>query len=551
MRTTGLSILAAVWAALIAAQAIASPPVPPAAGNSAAPAVAKGGRIVLAASKPGSRLDPHLDVQWEVLDILSAVYDTLVYQDEQGHYVGGLARSWDIAGDGKTYTFHLRDDVTFHDGTRFDAAAVKFNFDRIMALGPRSLKARPLLASFDAAEVIDANTVALRLKQPDGFFLFNLSLPYLGMASPAAVRQWGDQYHLHQSGTGPFRFKEYVVGDHYTLVRNPHYRWAPAVYAQRGSALLEEIHWRFLPEAATRAPALEAGDIDVAFDLVPTDVGRIMRSPGHAVEKAYLTGQSAFWFMNTQLAPTDDVRVRKAILHGTDIAAGVKAIMRGQNPVAYGPLSAATPEYAADLAGLYPYDPPRAKALLDQAGWIDSDGDGIRERGGRPLTLRVSMQSWGQSQPFSVLLQAQLRAIGVAVKLEMMDYATQVAAGRDGQKNLLFMGSSGFSAADALRPYFHSENAERGFAWAKYRDTQLDGWLEAAPTALDPAARVELYRRAQRRIMEQALIVPIYDFVVLIGIDTKVRGLAWRSVGLVPTFYDMYIDERAGAMTRR
>jgi peptide/nickel transport system substrate-binding protein len=444
-----------------------------------------------------------------------------------------------LSPDGKTYTFHLRSDVAFHDGSAFDAAAVKFNFERILALGPRSLKARPLLATLDSVEVLDKYTVALHLQQPDGFLLFNLSLPYLAMVSPTAVQRWGDEYHLHQSGTGPFMFKEYVAGDHYTLVRNTSYRWAPSIYGRHAQPYLREIEWRFLPEAATRAPALEAGDVQVAFDLVPTDAGRILRAPNLRLEHALLTGQSAFWFMNTQLAPTDDIRVRQAILYGVNIAAGVKAIMRAQNPVAHGPLSAVTPEYATELNDLYGYDPVRANALLDAAGWSEKNRAGIRTKNGAPLQLLVSMQAWGQSQPFSVLLQAQLRALGIDVKLEMMDYATQVAAGRQGRKNLLFMGSSGFSAADSLRPYFHSTNATDGFAWSKFRDPQLDALLDRGPTELDPLVRTALYKEAQQRIMQQALIVPIYDFSVLIGSDARIRGLGWRSVGLIPTLYDV------------
>ena len=503
-----------------------------------------GGSIVLSSNKPGVRLDPHIDVQWEVLYILSAVYDTLVYQDVDGSYVPGLAMDWKVDDDGTSYIFHLREDVSFHDGSPFNAAAVKFNFERILSLGPRSLKARSLLPNLKSIEILDEYSIKVDLIEPNGFFLFGLSLPYLSMVSPMAVQKWGDEYHQHQSGTGPFMFEDYLVGDRFTLVRNPDYDWAPAIYNHNGLAYLRKITWHFLAEPSTRAPALLAGDVDVAFDLLPTDAQHVMESPKHTVSIAYLTGQPAFWFLNTQLPPTDDIRVRQAILHGADMQVAVNAIKRRFNRVSHGPLAIVTPEYTSELEGMYPHDPERATSLLKQAGWLDTDGDGVREKEGKPLVVLMSMVNWGQSRPFSELLYSQLKSIGIELQIEMMDYGVQVEAGQRGGKNMLFMGGSGYSAFDTLKPHFHSDNTGNGFAWAKYLDPKLDSLLdEAVLVTNDAARRTELYGRAQVLIMEAALILPIYDYAVLIGINTKVKGLAWRSVGLVPTFYEMYLED--------
>ncbi len=501
------------------------------------------GRLVLSGTKPGVRLDPHMDAQWEVLYILSAVYDTLVSQSADGALVPGLARAWRIDDGGRRYTFDLRDDVTFHDGTRFDAEAVKFNIERILSLGSRSLKARALLPDFESIDVVGEYSIRFELERPDNYFLFWLSMPYLAMVSPKAVRTWGEQYHHHQSGTGPFMFSEYVVGDRYTLRRNPRSDWAPATQVEGGPALLEEIVWRFLPEPSTRAPALEAGDVDIAFDLLPTDAEHLARSRGHTVSSAYLSGQPAFWFLNTTLPPTDDIRVRKALLFAADMQAAVESIMRGFNPVAHGPLSAVTPEYAPEVENLYTHDPERARALLAQAGWVDRDGDGVREKDGRDLLIRMSMVSWGKSRFFSELLYSQLRAVGVELQLEMMDYSVQMEYGRDGSKNMLFMGGSGHSASDSLKGYFHSANADSGFAWSKYRDSTLDALLDEAVLTQDIELRADLYRRAQRLIMSQALILPIYDYVLLIGASKRVGGLSWGNTGLIPNYRELHVDE--------
>ena len=327
-------------------------------------------------------------------------------------------------------------------------------------------------------------------------------------------------------------------------MRNPDYDWAPAIYNHNGPAYLRKITWHFLAEPSTRAPALLAGDVDVAFDLLPTDAQHVMESPKHTVSIAYLTGQPAFWFLNTQLPPTDDIRVRQAILHGADMQVAVNAIKRRFNRVSHGPLAIVTPEYTSELEGMYPHDQERATSLLKQAGWLDTDGDGVREKEGKPLVVLMSMVNWGQSRPFSELLYSQLKSIGIELQIEMMDYGVQVEAGQRGRKNMLFMGGSGYSAFDTLKPHFHSDNTGNGFAWAKYLDPELDSLLdEAVLVTNDAARRTELYGRAQVLIMEAALILPIYDYAVLIGINTKVKGLAWRSVGLVPTFYEMYLED--------
>ena len=510
-------------------------------GDADAVSSADASRLVLSGTKPGVRLDPHMDAQWEVLYILSAVYDTLVEQSEEGELIPGLARQWHVDDDGRQYVFQLRDDVRFHDGTRFDAEAVKFNFERILSLGPRSLKAGTVLPDFDSIEVVDDFTIRFELSRPDSYFLYWLSMPYLAMISPTAARTWGDRYHHHQSGTGPFQFVEYRVGDRYTLRRNPQYVGAPAPEVEPGAALLEEIVWRFLPEPSTRSLALEAGDVDIAFDLLPTDAEQLAGSPHYAVSEAYLSGQPAFWFLNSALPPTDDIRVRQAILFAADMEAAVRSIARGFNPVAHGPLSAVTPEYEPQLEHLYAYDPERARSLLAEAGWLDEDGDGVRERDGDDLVVRMSMVTWGKSQLFSEVLYSQLQSVGIRLQLEMVDYSVQMELGREGSRNMLFMGGSGHSASDSLRGYFHSRNADSGFAWSKHRDPALDALLDEAISTHDLQRRAELYWQAQLKIMDQALILPIYDYVLLVGMSTRVRGLRWGSTGLIPNFHEIRI----------
>ena len=492
--------------------------------------------LKMAGTKAKTRLDPHIDVAWEVLMILSAMYDTLVYQAETGEIVPGLAESWTIAEDGMSYDFVLREGVTFHDGTPFDAEAVKFNIERMQALGPKSQKAASLVADVAAVEVISPTEVRMVMAQPNGGLLFNLSLTYTAMVSPTAAAEYGDEYHMHQAGTGPYMMTEYEVSDHYLLTKNPDYTWGPSIYD--GTGAIEAIEWRFLPEAASRSVSLMAGDFDVVFDLLPTSLSRIERSDDYEVLITHLSGQPTYWFLNTELAPTDDPMVRKAILQAVDMEAAVGSIMRGIAPAASGPLSAVTPEFAPDLKGMYSYDPDAAASLLEEAGWV-TGSDGVREKDGERLVLKVQMAGWGSSEPFSVYLQSELQKIGFAVELEMMAWAVSLEAGKNGTHNMLFTGGSGFAASDSLLPYFLSENADGGFNFAKVRSPDLDALLLAAQAETDADKRLDLYQQAQVMIMDQAVILPIYDYAVAIGATAAMKDLSFGVTGLVPAVYDV------------
>jgi peptide/nickel transport system substrate-binding protein len=270
-----------------------------------------GGRAVYGLTLAPSGIDPHVNTSSELGIPLTSVYDTLVYLDpETGEFVPGLAQRWEVSDDGLIYTFHLKQGVTFHDGTSFDAEAVRFNLERITSPDLASQKARFMLGPYERAEVMDEYTIRLHLDEPFAPLLDSLSQVYLGMASPAAVEQWGDEYQLHQVGTGPFVFAEYVTGDHLLLRRNPDYAWGPSVY-QHETAQVEEIEFRFFTDPATRSPALETGAADVMGEIPPQDVARLEESPDFRIEPVTIPGVSLMFFMNTTRPPLDDIRVRQ------------------------------------------------------------------------------------------------------------------------------------------------------------------------------------------------------------------------------------------------
>lgn len=502
----------------------------------------EGGRLVYGLTLAPSGIDPHIDASSELGIPLTSVYDTLVYQDLDGSFVPGLAERWDVSQDGRTYTFYLRRNVKFHDDTRFDAEAVKFNLDRIADPETRSRKARGMLGPYSHTEIVDDFTVKAHFVEPYAPFLDSLSQVYLGMASPTAVQQWGAEYQLHQVGTGPFIFEEYLPNDHLTLVRNPDYAWAPSVYMHSGPAYLDEIQFRFYVDPAVRTLALESGEADVMGEIPPRDAARLEEDSEFSLFRVAIPGQPLQFFLNTEKPPTDDPRVRQALLYATNQEEIVDTIFQSYSNAARGPLSAATLGYSDLVETLYPYVPARAATLLEEAGWIDSDGDGIRENGGRPLTLRGYLMSWGYLPEVGQLLQAQLRTIGVDLQTELVAFPAAVEAAGQGLHHLAPMTFSG-SDPSLLGTTYLSSNAEGGFNWSKVRDAEIDRLLTEALTQLDPATRLGLYAAAQTRIMDLSLVLPIRDYVNLNAARTSVRGLRYNRQGWFPWLYDTYLDE--------
>lgn len=500
----------------------------------------QGGKLIYGLTLIPSGIDPHIDASSELGIPLTSVYDTLVYQDLDGSLVPGLAESWEVSPDGLVYTFHLRRDVVFHDGTPFNAQAVKFNLDRISSPETLSRKAADMLGPYDRTEVVDDDTVEVHFQEPYAPFLDSASQVYLGMASPAAVEQWGAEYQLHQVGTGPFIFQEYVPSDHLTLVRNPDYAWAPEVYDHDGPAYLDEIEFRFYTDPAVRALALESGEVHVMGELPPQDAVRLEGGEGFQLHLVPVPGQPLEFFLNTNKPPTDDLRVRQALIYATDRQAIVDTIFLGYSPVAHGPLAASTMGYEPAVEEIYSHDPAQAAALLDGAGWVDSDGDGQRDKDGQPLVLQTYLMTWGYLPEVGQILQAQLQQVGIGLDIQVLAFPAAIEAAAEGAHNLMPMT---FSSSDpsVLNTAYLSSNADGGFNWSKVRDPELDRLLLEATREMDVQRRAEIYGQIQVMIMNEALILPIRDYVNINAAASSVQGLQFDRRGWFPWLHDVHL----------
>lgn len=496
-----------------------------------------GGTLNVAVSLEPDTLDLGGAAQAASQQIGRQIYDTLIWLDpETREYVPGLATSWTSADDGLTYTFTLRDDVTFHDGTTFDADAVKFAFDRILDPEFTSPTARAKLGPVESVNVVDATTVEIVLTSAFPSLLNSLSQGWLGIPSPTAIEKYGDTYGQNPVGTGPMSFVEWIPGDSVTLHNNPDYNWAPEFLDHQGPAYLDTLVFKVVGDNVARPAALESGDVQVAWNMPAADFDRLKDAGGElTMLNTPWSGATASLFLNTEKAPTDDLAVRQAVLYGLDRESLIDTALFGAFDPSQGPISPITVFYSDKVEGLYPYDPDKAAELLEGAGWT-MDGD-VRKKDGVELALHIITSD--QFKPIATTIQGLLAPLGFKVEVDVRDPAGQVSGNSNGEGT---GGITGLVDSDAsgIQLFWRSTNYG-SFNWSRVKDPALDALLDAQSAELDEAARTADFADLQVAIMDKALIYPIYQGAFLWGIDKSVQGFRTDLLAY-PYYYDVWLD---------
>lgn len=490
-----------------------------------------------------SGFDPHIHRSAELGIPLYSVYDTLIYRHPQTNvFVAGLAEDWEISPDGLVYTFTLRQDVTFHDGTHFNAAAVGVTLDRIAAEETRSSKALPLLGPYQGYAIIDEYTIQIILNEPYAALLDALSQPYLGIASPTALANHNDAtYQYHQVGTGPFRMVEYIPGDRFIVERNPEYNWGPPYYSEYADESVERVIFRFYEQPETRRIGLEAGDVDIVGELPPTDAELLLRNQDLRLHLQPIPGMPLQFFMNTRRFPTSELGVRQGLLYATHRETIVSTVFYEQfNPTAYGPLSASTLFYDPAMQDTYLHSLEQAETYFAIAGVDDTDEDGILDIDGQPLEFKIVYMSFGFLPEVSQLIESQWREIGLEVELVQVGSFTDLMEhARTGDFNLLAFNDFGIDPSLLNRYYLSNGDSN----WTGYANPELDTWLIQAAQSIDPAVRQTLYANIQKRIMDQALVLPIRDYINIVGVRSNIDGLIYASQGWWPLLTNLVVQQ--------
>ncbi|MFO7321922.1 MAG: ABC transporter substrate-binding protein [Chloroflexota bacterium] len=484
-------------------------------------------------------LDPNVTTFSSVGIIMMQVFNPLVYQDPLGTFHPGLATAWEINEDATEYTFTLREGVTFHDGTPFNAEAVKFTFDRIADPETVSQLGISLLGPYQETEVIDDYTVVVRFSSPYAPFLNSVSTPYLAPTSPTAVETLGDDYGVTSVvGTGPFRLESYVPNSEVVLTRYEDYNWgSEELFGMSGPANFERIVFRIIQEPATRLAALESGEVQFIDDVPELDVARLQEDPNFEVIQIEQPGHGYSLMMNVEREPTSELAVRRAIAHAINKEGLIEVVFNGYGTPGCSALTKVMFGYDPATCDYLLYDPELSRSILEEAGWVDSDGDGIRERDGQPLQI----QHWYRADsPLNVALatymQAELAQVGIEMVLNGASQSGYFDAVRAGEHNTQGWWDT-WTDPDGMRVLFHSSNADGGTNRNRYRSEQMDELLAAAASTANPDERAELYAQVQKLAADDAVMVYLVDPYIFYASVASLDGVTYLGGGNLPYFY--------------
>jgi peptide/nickel transport system substrate-binding protein len=485
-----------------------------------------GGTLVLGLDQEPPTLDPHASPSAVTYQIIASVTENLLYKGPDGKLTPWLAESWTPSKDGRSVTFKLRRDVKFHDGTPFNADAVKFNFDRIVDPKFKAGGARAQLAGYAGSKALDEFTVQVSFETPYAPFLTYAAAGTLSLVSPKAVRESGDGVHTRPVGTGMFMVKEYVAKDHATMVRNPDYKRKAPWSERAGPAPLETVVWKFIPEAGTRVTTLESGETQGVYAVPAQALPRLEKNTALRIEKAPWPGVPRIWLLNTTRPPMDDVKVRRAINYAIDKEAFLATVYKGTGLKAISPLTAVMLDEPS-LRAAYPFDAGKARALLGEAGW-QPGADGIRAKGGTRLEITLNaIEYGGGTDPTAQLIQSLLHDVGIDVKIKAQArppwYEDNYRCATHGP--VMFLRSTD---PDGVFSLFHSSLVGANFNWSCVKNAKLDQMLEQGRRETDPAKRRALYLSIAQLALDEALTVPLVDELSVWAFRSGVQGVKYN-----------------------
>lgn len=510
-----------------------------------------GGTLVYASgdAEP-SCLDPHVGGNYPQALVASQYLESLFTKDANGKIIPWLAESTEVSEDGLTRTITLRDGITFTDGTKLTAEAIKANIEHLKDPNTASSTGYLAVGKVVDIEIADELTAKLTLSAPDNALLESLSMPWTAIESPKALERDQATNCASPVGTGPFKVESWEHQKAVNLVRNDDYV-LPVENAARADdkAYLDGITWRFIPEAATRYAALQSGEVDVIDNAQPDTIATATKDNSLGHLDAPRPGASNRIELNSSKAPFDDQRVREAFIRAVDANSGISALYFGTAQRSYSLLSSVEPLGYSDES-LFGTDAAKANELLDEAGWTERDAEGYRVKDGKRLSLDFPV-STNQSVPAEQSLfeqfQAQAKAVGFEVKIQLLDLSSWYGALAKHEYNLV---SAPYTKVgpSVLRILYHSDStvpAPSGYFAnnAQVKNEKLDGILAEAEQTSDEALRASLYEQAQKLVLEGYYVLPLYDQQNHFLYGKNVHGVGATTAVSSPIYYDAFITE--------
>jgi len=473
----------------------------------AAPA---GGVLRIGIDVDAGTLDPRLANDTTARRVIEQVYDGLVELDPQLQPRPALAESWTQSAP-TVWVFKLRKNVRFHDGSPLTAADVVFTYTTLLDPTLRA-PLRGLYTPITKVEAVDDETVRFTLSAP---YAPLLKYADMGIVSKAAVERLGADYASRPVGTGPYKFTSWQRNSRIVLDANPSY-W-------KGQPKLSQVVFNIIPDNTTRAAALESGDVDLIHSpLSPQDVARLKTVSRVSVSE--MTGLGITYLNMNMVDPVvRDVRIRRALASLIPQQTIVRQIYREMDRPATSVLLPAWSGVFTDEIVQPGHDITRAKALLAEAGWTDSNKDGVLDKDGQRLSLVIRTHSEDPNRIQIVeLLISILRSSGIDARAEITEFPALVGALISGNYQVVLVGWLGLVDPDrGMYNQFHSKGSQN---WEKYNNPRVDALLDEGRQKSDPAERARIYREVARIV---ATDLPYYVLTYqgyIVGVNRRVQG---------------------------
>lgn len=482
---------------------------------------AKGGTLIFGRGGDSVGLDPAFEVDGESFKICDNVYDTLVqYKDSSTELEPGLAESWESSDDGLTWTFKLRKDVSFHDGTPFNADAVLFSLNR------QHEKNHPfhdvggsyvywedtgLAGTVDKITAIDHYTVQITLKQAYSPFIYTIAITPFAIVSPTAVKKFGEKFYSNPVGTGPFKFVRWDRKDKIVLEANDDY-WG-------GRPKVDRVIFRSIPDNSVRLIELQQGSLHIMEFPNPDDLQQIQND-----DSLMLITQSGmnigYLAMNMEKPPFDNNKVRLAINHAINKPSITKHLYQGLGEPAKNPIPPTLWSYDNTIDD-FEYDPDLAKQLLAEAGYANGFETTL-------WALPVPRPYIPDGRALAEVIQSQLNNIGIKANIVTYDWGTYLEKTKNGEHDMAMLGwSADLGDPDNFFYFLLSKSSAEKPAGniAFYKSDVMQEILDKARTVTDRNERHELYQAAQRLFHQDVPWVPLAHAKQVLVINKRVKNL--------------------------
>jgi peptide/nickel transport system substrate-binding protein len=454
-------------------------------------------------------LDPYASSALVDRMVHNSIYDKLFDLNEKGEIVPMLVDSYDVSEDGTSYTFTLKEGVKFHDGTDFNAEAVKFNFERNTS---ENSKRRGELKFVDSITVEDALTVKITLKEPFAPFISILTDRSGMMVSPAGVEKYGDDdFRNNPVGTGPYVFEEHKKGDHITLKKNENY-W-------NGEVKIDELNFRVFSNGTAAVQNLRSGQLDIIDGVPVKEIPTVEKDDKLSVIAEAGMGYQGF-YMNTTKEPFTNKYLRQAVDRAIDREAVVNVLFDGYGLPANSPFAPGNLAYG-DSDKVSKPDEVEIKKLLEKGG--NPDG----------FTFTMQIGTSPANEQFGAVLQSMLGKHNINVELEKVEFGTMLDNGDTGNFQALQLGWSG--RPDPDQSFYDFVVTDMPNNDSRISNEELDKVATEARTELDTAKRKQLYDRAMEIMHDEAGYAYIYHSYVIFGMSKDIKGFTYVPDGIIRT----------------